>query len=193
LLGVLLLRLGVLLFWFGLLFLVGLLFALLFLLRVAKSSGSEKHKQQKCSSDNSKSFHKRASHFSLSVATLIDCLVLTSSGKDDPAAVAELWPGLLLIYGCEGAWQHGRRGGPSLAKCRRHCRRAYQPEQRNKRAAGDDRLKLLEIPSPGPPGPDSLCERLEQVGVRIEVVEKTDRGEAVNMSAGDGRCKRPGG
>ena len=32
-----------------------------------------------------------------------------------------------------------------------------------------------------------LCERLEQVGVRIEVVEKTDRGEAVNMSAGDGR------
>jgi hypothetical protein len=70
-----------LLFWFGLLFLVGLLFALLFLLRVAKSSGSEKHKQQKCSADNSKSFHKRASHFSLSVATLIDCLVLISSGR----------------------------------------------------------------------------------------------------------------
>ena len=56
---------------------------LLFLLRVGKSTASEKQEQQKCRADNCQSFHKRASHFSLSLATLIDCLVLTSSGKDD--------------------------------------------------------------------------------------------------------------
>jgi hypothetical protein len=62
---------------------------LLFLLRVGRSNASEKQEQQKCCADNCQSFHKRASHFSLGLATLIDCLVLTSSGKDDHAACSE--------------------------------------------------------------------------------------------------------
>jgi hypothetical protein len=36
-----------------------------FLLRVAKSNASERHKQQKRSACNSQSFHKRASDLSL--------------------------------------------------------------------------------------------------------------------------------
>jgi hypothetical protein len=78
-LALLLLSLLLLLVLLCLLFGLGLLF----LLRVGKSNASEKHEQQKCCADNCQSFHKRASHFSLSLATLIDCLVLTSSGKDD--------------------------------------------------------------------------------------------------------------
>ena len=60
-------------------------FGLLCLLPVGKSNASEKQEQQNCCADNCQSFHKRASHFSIGLVTLIDCLVLTSSGKDDHA------------------------------------------------------------------------------------------------------------
>jgi Ca2+/H+ antiporter len=99
LLGMLLLRLlllSMLLFLLLLLVLVLLLLllfglGLLFLLRVARSNASEEHERQKCCADNSQSLHKPASDLSLSLATFIDCLVLTTSEKDDHAAVAEVW------------------------------------------------------------------------------------------------------
>src|ERR1039457_724815 len=80
LLGMLLLSrllLGVLLLGLG----------LRFLLRVAKSNAFEEHEQQKCCAYNSHSFHKRASDFSLRLGTLVHCLVLTSSERDDHVTV----------------------------------------------------------------------------------------------------------
>jgi hypothetical protein len=99
-LALLLLSLLLLLVLLCLLFRLGLLF----LLRVGKSNASEKHEQQKCCADNCQSFHKRASHFSLSLATPIDCLVLTSSGKDDHSEGG--WPGQ-AHSGCEIAFNLG--------------------------------------------------------------------------------------
>ena len=110
-LALLLLSLLLLLVLLCLLFGLGLLS----LLRVGKSNAPEKHEQQKCCADNCQSFHKRASHFSLSLATLIDCLVLTSSGKDDHGAVAELRPALSVTYG-EGAWLRPRVREESLRR-----------------------------------------------------------------------------
>ena len=60
------------------LFRLALLFALLFLLCVAKSSDSQKHEQKKCCVDNSNSFHGRCLCYSLNAGKTNSCIVSNS-------------------------------------------------------------------------------------------------------------------
>ena len=62
-----------------LLFRLAMLFALLVLLRIGKSSGSHQHKRQKCCAENSDSFHGCHLGYSLDSRERVRCNVSNSS------------------------------------------------------------------------------------------------------------------